>query len=99
MASDKTILFFLGEEEIKTMVDALINAYGAADLHARALTAENSRLSEEKKDLYDKLDKAEKRLVVMDAEYADLDEERAAWKEKYEKLAENIDKAREQEGN
>lgn len=96
--NEKRILLFLGEEEVKTLVDALINAYGTADVHARSMTLQYNAKVEELEEAKKKLEKAEARLTVLDAAYADLDDERAAWKEKYDKLLDDVCKKLEQEG-
>ena len=94
MAKDVT-LFMLNEEQTKTLVDALLNAYGAADLHARSLDAMYDAKAQELADTKKKLEEAEKKLVVLDTAYNDMDDERAEWKDKYMKLLQDVSKATE----
>ena len=94
MAKDVT-LFMLNEEQTKTLVGALLNAYGAADLHARSLDAMYDAKAQELADTKKKLEEAEKKLVVLDTAYNDMDDERAEWKDKYMKLLQDVSKATE----
>ena len=94
MAKDVT-LFMFNEEEVKTLVDALLSAYGAADLHARSLDAMYDAKAQELADTKKKLEEAEKKLVVLDTAYNDMDDERAEWKDKYMKLLQDVSKATE----
>ena len=96
--NEKRTLLFLSDDDIKTLVDALINAYGTADVYARSMTLQYNAKVEELDEAKQKLEKAEARLTVMDAAYADLDDERAAWKEKYDKLVASINAKCEREG-
>lgn len=98
MANDKSILFFLGEEEIKTMVSALMKAYSTADMNARYANGELDKKREEVEALTAKLGEATCRMVQLDTAYNDMDEERAEWKAKYEKLYANVGKLAEKEG-
>ena len=98
MANDKSILFFLGEEEIKTMVSALMKAYSTADMNARYANGELEKKREEVEALTAKLGEASRRIVQLDTAYNDADEERAEWKDKYEKLHANVGKLAEKEG-
>ena len=98
MAKDSTTLFLFGEEETKTMVDALLSAYGAADLHARSMEAMYQAKAQELEDTKKKLAEAEKKLVVLDAAYADMDDERADWRDKYMKLLADTAKKDERKG-
>ena len=97
MAKDVT-LFMLNEEQTKTLVDALLSAYGAADLHARSLDAMYDAKAQELADTKKKLEEAEKKLVVLDTAYNDMDDERAEWKDKYMKLLADVTKAAERKG-
>ena len=58
MAKDVT-LFMLNEEQTKTLVDALLSAYGAADLHARSLDAMYVAKAQELEDTKKKLEETE----------------------------------------
>jgi len=98
MANDKSILFFLGEEEIKTMVSALMKAYSTADMNARYANGELEKKREEVEALTAKLGEASRRIVQLDTAYNDMDEECAEWKDKYEKLHANVGKLAEKEG-
>lgn len=97
MAKDVT-LFMLNEEQTKTLVDALLSAYGAADLHARSLDAMYDAKAQELADTKKKLEEAEKKPVVLDAAYADMDDERTDWRDKYMKLLNDVTKATEKKG-
>ena len=94
MAKDVT-LFMLNEEQTKTLVDALLSAYGAADLHARSLDAMYDAKAQELADTKKKLEEAEEKLVVLDTAYNDMGDERAEWKDKYMKLLQDVSKATE----
>lgn len=98
MATDNSTLFFFSEEQTKTFVDALISAYGAADLHARSMQAAWEKKCAEVEELKTKLEEAEKRLVVLDTAYNDMDDERDEWKQKYTKLNEEYLKMLERKG-
>ena len=97
MAKDVT-LFMLNEEQTKTLVDALLNAYEAADLHGRSMDAMYDAKAQELADTKKKLEEAEKKLVVLDTAYNDMNDERAEWKDKYMKLLQDVSKATERKG-
>ena len=96
--NDKTTLFFIDEEDTKTLVDALIRSYRAADLSARCAKTELAKSREEVAELKKKLDEAEKKVVVLDTAYNDMDEERSEWREKYMKLLADVGKSVESRG-
>ena len=96
--NENNTLLFMSEESIKTLIDALLSAYGTADLQARSMHSGFSQKCAEVEELKKKLEAAEARIAVLDAAYADLDDERSAWKDKYDKLVENMNKKFEREG-
>lgn len=97
-STEKNILLFLSEEDARNMIDALLNAYTAADVYARGMALQFKQKCEELDGAKKKLEAADARLTVLDAAYADLDDERAAWKEKYDKLLDDVCKKLEKEG-
>jgi len=97
-SNDKSTLLFLSEDSIKTLIDALITAYDVADCHARSADAELTKRREEVEELTTKLQTAEARIITMEAAYNDLDDERDAWKTKYDKLVADSGKKFEREG-
>lgn len=97
-SNDKTILFFLGEEEIKTMVSALMKAYSSADMSARYSEAALDRQRTKVGELTKKLEEAEAHMTVQDAEFSDLEDEYAELKDEHAKLVENVEKLAERKG-
>ena len=96
--NEKRMLLFLSEDDTKTLVDALINAYRTADVYARSMTlqynAKVEELEKAKKDLAD----ANRQLIVLDTTLNDTEDEAAEWKDKYMKLKEQLEKMTEKVG-
>jgi len=96
--NERNTLLFLSEDDVKTVIDALIFAFRNMDIRARSMESGWDQRGQEIEQLKAKLEAADGKLAVMDAAYADLDDERAAWKEKYDRLVASMSKKLEQEG-
>lgn len=97
-STEKNILLFLSEEDARTMIDALLNAYGAADVYARGMALQFKQKCDELEETKKKLDDASRQLIITDTALNDAEDERAEWKDKYMKLKEQLEKMTEREG-
>lgn len=96
--NEKRMLLFLSEDDTKTLVDALINAYGTADVYARSMTLQYNAKVEELEKAKKDLDDANRQLIVLDTTLNDTEDEAAEWKDKYMKLKEQLEKMTEKVG-
>lgn len=96
--NEKRMLLFLSEDDTKTLVDALINAYSTADVYARSMTLQYNAKVEELEKAKKDLDDANRQLCVLDTTLNDTKDEAAEWKDKYMKLKEQLEKMTEKVG-